>query len=410
MRILLFCYDFPPNQGIGGRRWAKFAKGLAQAGHQVHVILASERTGNTTSPWTEDVSSSEINLHYLQRRFPEVIDIGPKNVWQKLTYRIELLKLKLTVKGTIYDQACQLEKSTLRLANKLVEEESIDAVIATGAPFSMLYYGALTKRTHPHLKFLADYRDPWLTARNLGMPNLSASRKKEEMRKQAIVFEQADVVTSPYASLNATMRKEADSEKVPQFEVLPHFFDPDDIPDQTQNSDRSDKINLVYGGALYIELDPYLEQFARCLRHLRDEAPTLFDQLEVDFYTADSQFKRFFSGLESKVRFHAPIGKNFFQVAQNATAALIFLTESKKDHLTTKFFELLPLRKPLFYFGPEGFASRQIQAQSLGYLNKSTEAFAENIQQLKENKVLALPWPEEHTLQFRTKQLLGYLH
>lgn len=408
MRILLFCYDFPPNQGIGGRRWAKFAKGLAQEGHQVHVILASERTGNTPSPWSDDVSLPDIKLHYLQRKFPEVIDVGPTTVWQKLTYRIELFKLKMTVKGTIYDQACQLEKSILRLANKLVEEESIEAVIATGAPFSMLYYGALTKRTHPHLKFLADYRDPWLTARNLGMPSLSVSRKKEEMRKQAIVFAQADVVTSPYLSLNATMQKEAHSK--PRFEVLPHFFDPDDVPDPTQNSGRTDKIHLVYGGALYLELDPYLEWFARCLHHLRDKAPALYDRLEVDFYTADSQFKRFFSGLENKVRFHAPIGKNFFKVAQNATAALVFLTESKKDHLTTKFFELLPLRKPLFYFGPDGFASSQIQAQSLGHLNTSTEAFTKNIQQLTENNVVELPWPEEHTLQFRTKQLSRYLH
>jgi hypothetical protein len=38
--IILVNYDFPPNKGIGGRRWGKLAKEFAEQNCIVHVIKA----------------------------------------------------------------------------------------------------------------------------------------------------------------------------------------------------------------------------------------------------------------------------------------------------------------------------------------------------------------------------------
>ncbi len=72
MHILLACYTFPPALGIGGRRWAKYAKGLAQAGHHVHVLCAEAVPGRAGSSWTEDVKHDRIHLYPLPRRYPKV--------------------------------------------------------------------------------------------------------------------------------------------------------------------------------------------------------------------------------------------------------------------------------------------------------------------------------------------------
>ena len=71
-RVLLCCYGFPPNTGIGGRRWAKLAKGLAQNGTAVEVINADlPKTG--ASPWSEDVSHPLITVHSVPSDYPTAL-------------------------------------------------------------------------------------------------------------------------------------------------------------------------------------------------------------------------------------------------------------------------------------------------------------------------------------------------
>lgn len=66
------------------------------------------------------------------------------------------------------------------------------------------------------------------------------------------------------------------------------------------------------------------------------------------------------------VHIHAPIGKDIFQVMRDADALLIVLPENKKNERTTKFFEYLPLRKPLFIVAPTGEVSSFVEEHSLG--------------------------------------------
>ena len=55
--LLLICLEFPPVRGIGGRRWAKFAKELARRGHPVHVIRSAGHAGQLDSLWATDATA-----------------------------------------------------------------------------------------------------------------------------------------------------------------------------------------------------------------------------------------------------------------------------------------------------------------------------------------------------------------
>jgi len=66
------------------------------------------------------------------------------------------------------------------------------------------------------------------------------------------------------------------------------------------------------------------------------------------------------------VRIHAPIGKEIFIKMKSADALLVVLPENKKDERTTKFYEYLPLRKPMLIVAPEGEVTAYVEAHSLG--------------------------------------------
>src|SRR5690242_19270614 len=129
--ILLACFDFPPNQGIGGRRWAKLAKGLARKGYHVHVIKSDPITSNTKSPWTDDTEHPNIHIHSIKRTYPQSVSHTGTSVFDKLMYRYHLLKLKTTEPGTIYDVAIGWELSFRKKAEELIRKWNIRNVIAT---------------------------------------------------------------------------------------------------------------------------------------------------------------------------------------------------------------------------------------------------------------------------------------
>ncbi len=365
-KVLLACFDFPPNAGIGGRRWAKFAKGLTQQGIEVHVIKAAPVKGHEKSGWSDDIKNELIHLHELPRTYPSIVSHGPKNVLEKVRYKLEISKLQRKEPGTIYDVAIGWEQPFLKKASTVIEKENITNVIATGAPFNILYYAALLKAQNRELNLIVDYRDPWLTAQNYGMKDLSMERMEAENAKQELVFRYANWVVCPNKFLLTEIRNTAVGKPKAQFTSLPHFFDPEDLAEYLTPTTPSDELKIVYGGAVYLGLEKHLTHFAQALKQLKGKNESLFNQLNIEFYTPHTQFASLFEGMEDTISFNKPIGKDFFTKLNQADAALVMLAPHNKNYLTTKFFEYLPFRKPLLFLGSKGYTSEFIAENDLG--------------------------------------------
>ncbi|HCY45408.1 MAG TPA: hypothetical protein DHU89_01905 [Flavobacteriales bacterium] len=160
-KILLVCYSFPPNPGVGGRRWAKFAKYLVKASHYVEVINAKLSTDDT-STWNKDAQllHESNNVHSLPTRYPEIIKKTPDTYFQKIQYRLSLEYLKIKVKGNMYDKSSLWH---LNLVPFVVDKlnEGFDTIICTAAPFHYLSQISTLKKQFPNVNFIADFRDPW---------------------------------------------------------------------------------------------------------------------------------------------------------------------------------------------------------------------------------------------------------
>ena len=312
-KTLLLCWDFPPNDGIGGRRWAKMAKWLLKSGHEIHVIKSKSKVGSQNSAWLSDVESDDIHIYevntYLSVKW--LYSIGNK-FSDKLKHKFAAIYLTFFSNGTIYDKAIGKERDVVKLASKIIELNKIENLIVTGAPFNLIYYAAKIKLEFPKLFVLADYRDPWLNAVNYGMQNLSAKNKLAEQNKQNLVFETIDVITAPNSFLLDEIKATYTGSNLTKasFVELPHAYDEDDFlnSDKLKN-DSSHVIKIVYAGSIYLGAKSYLEEFINQINKYNSKNEHL---VELEIYMDD--YKSLYQFQNAAISVKPSVGKDIFKV------------------------------------------------------------------------------------------------
>lgn len=372
-------YDFPPNRGIGGRRWAKFSSQLVAEGYKVYVIKADPLKGFDDSAWSDDVASSDIHVTSLPRKYPVAFSHPGSNLFSKILYRYHKWKLENSVAGTIYDLSIGWQSVLAPAFRKIMREKNITNVIATGAPWQMLVDICRLKQEFPKMHLITDFRDPWLSAKNYGMEGLSGERRKEEEYKQAFVLENSDIVTTPAAHITAELKQWASERCARQarFELLSHFYDPNDYSiNIARPTDRSDKLTFIYGGDLYLGLQPQLELLRSQILHLKKNRPELYQKLDIRIYTNTPDFT--FRDID-KVHVAASIGKKLNAEIALSDFCLVLLPDNKRNDMTTKFIEYFPFRKPMIVVASEGEATRFVTQHGIGIQLNPAKNTLENI-------------------------------
>lgn len=391
-RILIVAYSFPPQGGIGGRRWAKFAKQFLRSGIEVEVISA-DMPAETDSSWKADVEG--IPVFRFKTSFPASLKTQPARLVDKVKYRMALRKMVLRTKGTPYDRAALDQLAFRLLFNQRIEKFMPDAVIATGAPFDLLYFTAVELENHPDLLSLADLRDPWVNGSAFGYSALSKERLETEKQKEAKVVDTFNLVTMPWSE-NIEELKQRHPGRTGKLSVLPHFFDDDDLETEGKVDNPPD---LIYGGAIYEGLESALAElsaFAKANK-LKTEIRTTS---RVDPAIQNDYFKVL-----------PPLAsKDFFARVKASKFSLLFLPEGKRYGLT-KLYELAACQKPILAIGKESNLSEMIEEKSLGQfipIDRLTEGLAKAINQAIQFETNQ-DWFQRHSLSQITSDLTGLL-
>jgi hypothetical protein len=367
--VLLICWDFPPNYGIGGRRWAKFAKCLLNDGYTIHVIKSETPKGNITSPWLKDVTHKNLFTNSIKPHWAVEWLHSYDGLVSSAKIRFAQLYLKLLYKGTVFDKAIGIQDEFIALTTEQIKKFNITNVIVTGAPFNLLYYTSLLKEKFDDLNIIADYRDPWLNSVNYGIRELGIKQLKEEQAKQDFVLKHVDVVTSPndflMEQIKQTHKGDIGKNGRPSFVTLPHVFDADDV-EQIKVEKHSTVFKLIYAGALYSDTERYLKLLASSIMKFKSEFPGI--KIKVDLYTKHRSRALAIPGLEDTISFHEPIGDNIFKIVNENDLFIILLSDHNKDFKTTKFYEFLPYKVPYLMVGPSGHVSESIEKEKLGFL------------------------------------------
>lgn len=355
--ILLICYAFPPYPGIGGRRWAKFSKYLAAKNCIVHVICAKKNSPDTSLFMKDVIENPNIRIYQLPPKYPYSLTKNVVSFMDKVSYRIHILFLKLITDSNYFDRGINWKKQLLHKSNELISSYNIKNVIATGAPFSLLYFVTDLKKRFNGINIIADMRDPWTWGNAYGMKIISIKRKKEEERREAIVVKECNVITVPTDEMRNSM-----SQLYPGFvhkiQVIPHGYDPADISPQQKK--EADHIRLVFYGTFYSGIEMTIKEVMdliagkRCTLHL--------------FGAMDETKRKFLEkNLNSNVKIHDPLPPaELFNKFSAYDFALIIQPEVAKDFITTKIIEIIYTKTPIILITDNGKLSEFITTHNLG--------------------------------------------
>ncbi len=371
--LLIVCYVFPPNDGIGGRRWAKFSKALARRGHPVHVIHSAGNKGRERSLWTEDIEHANIHVHPLPQRYPTVLFKRPLDRFlEKVMYRVWMRLLPLMVKGNYFDRAVLWEKQLVNKAGELIAAHGILNVVVSGAPFMLMAHATRLKVMHPEINLIADFRDPWTWGHVYGRASMGHVRHTHEVALEATVARTFDKLISPAPAIIEHLRATYGGDPA-RYVHIPHAVDPDDFAQEERGSNDG-VFRMIYAGSLYgaEEAKAYFDGVLDVFGTLRRDHPAVFERTLLDLYITADDISSYRSkvdahGLGARIHFHPPVApRTVFQRIASSDLVLIFIPGINKDFLGTKFNEIFSLRRPIFHVGEPGAISRHLLQHRLG--------------------------------------------
>lgn len=386
--ILILSYFFPPCNKVGGRRWAKFAKVLTKKNYSVKVICV-DVPFKGECPWESDINSYKKNIHripYIEHRPYYMVNKAPASFSGKIKYRLSLYNHKLFLGGKIISSdASENYGNILRSkARQIIKADQIKTVIVTGGPFHWCYEALQLKKEFPDIKFTLDLRDFWTSGD--GYTHLKEEQKKLEDQQERFCVEYSNTVFTPAERIQNYLKGKY-TQQSDKIILLPHGYDKDEIP-SASTLKETETITFAYGGILYSNMERSISRFIQLLKLIKDKGHSI----KVSIYTFDQNYRDLFSeeGLQEFVQYHNSVTpKELFNVFLSTDYLLqLRAGKSLEQHFkSTKFYELISLKKPVIYFGPEGDVSEFLTLNKLGFSgNEDLEQLSEKIISNKKSK------------------------
>lgn len=382
--ILIISYYFPPNNSVGGRRWAKFSKYLAKKDYRVFVVTSEVYTSEKRSSWDNDLHPG-VKVIRVNDGFPKVLLNPVKNIKDKILYRLALAKMRLLAKGNIYDPSSLMEPLFNDTILPLVQKENISNVIVTGAPFAYFYYSLQIKKVIPSVNLILDYRDLWTDSKYSFGQFVKAHQGEERFRvekeRERKVLEDCDrvvAVTEDVGELLKGHGKFVES----KLAIIPNGYDEDEgisippVRSEIALPVSRDVITIYYLGTINCGRSYYM-LFIDALKTLRADHPSLYAKLRITFWgNTNINFAKDIreSGLECITQEKSI---SLDDMMKKLDAVDFFLYFKREDELpnsfATKFYDYLRFRKPVLILSPEGAVTQYIRENKIGVVLSEQE-------------------------------------
>lgn len=359
-KILIITYYWPPAGGPGVQRWLKFAKYLPQFGWKP-VIYTPE---NPSFPLidnsllkeipkeTEIVKTKILEPYSLAERLNKnnkkfksgQFDIGKNQSWKS--------KLSIWIRGNFFipDARILWVRPSVKFLKKYLRENHIETLVTTGPPHSLHLIGLHLKKENPHLRWIADFRDPWTDISYYQHLKLSNHSDKKHRQLEKAVFKTADItLATSYTDAKNFRNKGANSI------CITNGFDTEiEIPEEKNSRE---KFVLSYVGVLEQLRNP--EILWQVLEELIHENKEFKEKLEIRFVgRIDDKILETLEKSSLKTAINN-LGYLSHQesIHQMQDSSLLLITnfpqDSSKGILPGKIFEYLASGNPILSFGPK---------------------------------------------------------
>lgn len=351
LKALIITYYWPPAGGSGVQRWLYFVKYLRDYGIEPIVFTAS----NAKYPIT-DTS--------LQQQIPEGIEVITHKIWEpgsnnnkkntasngflsKKPSLMQRLKLYIRANYFIPDARMFWIKPSAKKIIKYLKNNHVDFIITTGPPHSVHLIGKKVKEK-THVKWLADFRDPWVEIDYFHHLPLSNSSKKKHQLLETEVLKKADIVTVVSKTMQENFAKIQ-----PNCHVITNGYDDVNVP----KSPEMDKpFTMTHIGMLNSDRNPLL--FWEVIAELVEENEDFEQNVQINLVgTIADEVRNSIRSfeLERFVNYTQYLPNHAiapFQLKSQVLLLIVNNVPSAKNIITGKVYEYLRAQRPILAIAP----------------------------------------------------------
>lgn len=365
LKALIICFTFPPYPGIGGRRWAKFAKYLNREGVDIKVISAKKKKDGV-STWLTDIEEYKDRISYLPTHYPLILTTVPKTIIEKIRYKLALIYVKLLTKGNYYDYSVFWKRTLLHRVEKEIKA-GYHNIIVSCAPFTTAFYISELKEKYPNINLIVDFRDPWTdNETSFGFSTLGKKRMDFEKFKEYKTTQRADYIITVSDTMTYYFERLASDNS--KSLTLKNGFDSEDFGGLLNKSHANSQLRFIFTGTFYNKALHVLKSLCEALNDLKLSNKEIYKNLKFDFYgSVPTEFHSVVDDIDI-VSFNGSIGKDeVYKQIRESDVTMLFLTDDLNHSFSTKFYEYIAQKKPIAVFSKAGDTANFIEQNNLGY-------------------------------------------
>jgi glycosyltransferase involved in cell wall biosynthesis len=291
-KILLISYHFPPSTEVGGLRVANFAKRLSRLGWDPYVLTVKERYLESVDPARaggiaqakvfragETLSLAQLYLAlkgavrwvFGNKGASTAIAGGGSSRSSANQAGSETLRMKLRRYALAFLGLPDMHRNWLVPAAihavRIIRREKIDCILTSCPPYTVHLVGLLC-RWVTGVTWVADFRDPWMTAGAKSLYATCSASLWIERRLERAVLSNADLVVTNTAALCEAFRTASGAAPARRFAFIPNGYDREFLS-QFRSTPKNPVFSVVYAGSLYFGRTP--EPVFRAIRELLNE-------------------------------------------------------------------------------------------------------------------------------------------
>ena len=409
-KVLLITYYFPPSGGAGVQRWLKTINYLPKAG--VETIVLTVDPAVASYPQIDESLCNDVpsGIKIYRTHTREILSLYKRVSPQKQVpyggFANEpnptlLQKISRFIRGNFFlpDPRRGWNKYALAEAKEIIETEGIETIITTSPPHSTQLIGLELKRQYPHLKWVADLRDPWTDI--YYNEDLYPTRwaKKRNLRYERSVLLTADQIITVSEQCKRLFAQKADvAEKI---SVVPNGYDTKDF---IQLGVRSEELGVT-GVASNLKILSYIGVMAPQydLEPLKSLVQGRNDILLRFVGVVSEDIKREIESWGVQTEFISYVShREAIEYMQASDVLMLFIPNVPNNEgiLTGKLFEYLAAGRKILLFGPEsGDAMRLINECEAG------ECFSNNFNL---DNFINMPYKGNNNIKLYSREALAY--
>lgn len=369
-KVLIVTYYWPPSGGAGVQRWLKFAKYLPSSGW-IPVVLTVD-PDYAAYPYRDDSLYGEIPIDVEVYRTKAVNYFAlysrdrtkiPHSGFASGAGKDRKSRLSRFIRGNFFipDPRRGWNSYAFRKACELIRSQNITHIITTSPPHSTQLIGLRLKRRFPHIKWVADMRDPWTDIYYYDMFKPSLPARIVDSRMEKSVLSKADSIITVGQKL-ASLLAEKGENIAGKTRVLPNGFDEEDF--EGIKPALPDIFTVTYVGTLSPSYP--VKGFLQAIRELQ----AVGQPVNIRFVgTVSEPVRALLPEGEESIEF-IPYCEHPAAIRHMMESSLLLLIipdhPSNRSILTGKIFEYLATEKPILLLGPKDGDAAQL-LEKCGY-------------------------------------------